>query len=129
MSLREALIAAIRDRAVEKLRGRGRRALLSARAALQSDQVDPTPMELSEEFQRPVSLKEQIQAYIRTEMSRAAVESGHGSFDEEDDFEVVDEDEVKLSAHDVRMLVPETDESLDGGPVPPSPPAKAEESR
>ena len=55
------------------------------------DPVDPIPIEVPEEYQKPLSLKEEMKRFIVEEM--AASQQGAGSFDEEDDFEIEDEEE------------------------------------
>lgn len=52
--------------------------------------------------QRPPTMKELVQQYIRQEMSARAVDEGFGSFEDEDDFEE-DESEIEheLTHHQV----------------------------
>lgn len=108
-----------------------RRRRLEERARQDMGEVlDPTPMEVPGELRRPPTLREQIQACIREEVSRAAQNMGGGSFEEEDDFE---EDEVDLPlsgyelADDVIQMRPLTDESEDGSEDAPDPlPAEPE---
>lgn len=54
--------------------------------------VDPTPVEIPVS-RRPPTLKEQLQAYIRDQISAQAQATDHGSFQDEDDFSIEDEDD------------------------------------
>lgn len=64
--------------------------------------VDPQPVELNAPQPSPQqSLRDEMMMYIRQEVSRIAVQEGHGSFEEEDDFEI-DEDDSPLSPHELR---------------------------
>lgn len=51
---------------------------------------DPTPMEMTAGMTRPVSLQEQIQRLVKTELSRQAVAQNYESFAEANDFEIQD---------------------------------------
>lgn len=88
---------------------------------------DPTPVAVPAGWSRPVPLQQQIQAMIRTELSRKAVEDGQESFEEADDFDV-DEEPDPLSPYEMPEGLPERPtrhETLDGGIEPPSPPSEA----
>lgn len=80
--------------------------------------MDTTPVEVPLEFQRPLTMQEEIRRMVRQELSRAAEASGFETFEESDDFDVEDDDdllfmspyEIKEMAHDGPI------ESLDGIP-------------
>lgn len=73
----------------------------------------------------------ELQSFIRNEVSKAAQGDGYGTFDEEDDFEMVDEEGLPLTPGEAHMLddngelvkVNEPPPSPDPEPVedPPSP--------
>lgn len=54
---------------------------------------DPRPVEWPANLKRPLTLQEEIQRFVRVEMSQRAAEHGMESFEEADDFDVGDEDE------------------------------------
>lgn len=60
--------------------------------AMGAEENDTTPMEIPVS-RRPPTLKEQLQAYIREQISAQAAASDHGSFEDEDDFSIEDEDD------------------------------------
>lgn len=90
---------------------------------------DDTPVEMPLNFTRPLSIQEEIQRSIRTELSRQAVEQGEESFEEADDFDVLDEPEL-VSQYE---LLPMQEEHLlvgeDRGSLYPRKPARVEESK
>lgn len=52
--------------------------------------------------EKPLTIQEMVQKYIREELSAAAVQDGEGSFDEEDDFELDDDEgDLPLTHHQV----------------------------
>lgn len=55
---------------------------------------DPTPVEIPVHMKRPPTLQEQIQMFVRTELSRRADEVGLETFEEADDFDVGDSDDL-----------------------------------
>lgn len=55
---------------------------------------DPRPVEVPVEFQRPLSLQEEIKRYVRQELGRRAADAGAESFEESDDFDVGDDPDV-----------------------------------
>ena len=63
---------------------------------------DPVPIHIPGD-ERPPTLREEMQRFIREEISRAAIagESGHGSFEEEDDFEIEDGDNDLTTAYTI----------------------------
>lgn len=52
---------------------------------------DPDPLAIPAGLKRPLSLREQIQRVLRTEVSAQAVMQGLESFEESEDFDVEDE--------------------------------------
>lgn len=61
---------------------------------------DPRPIAVPANWQRPLSLHDQIKRFIRTEMSRSAEDSGEESFEDADDFDV-DEDPDPFSPYEI----------------------------
>lgn len=81
--------------------------------------VDPQPHELMEPG-RPLSIREELQRFVRGEMLKQRVEAeGHGSFEDEDDFTEDEEEPDLLSPYEAVMMAPEMDETLDGRPDAP----------
>lgn len=85
------------------------------------EELDHTPVEIPD--QRPLTLREEMQRYIRTELSRMAQVQEHGSFEDEDDFEEEDPDPDWTSPYEVHDMLPdgpdvETPQSMDGTEPP-----------
>lgn len=57
-----------------------------------AEKVDVTPVEVPAEMRAPPTWKEEMQRYVRYELSRKAEERGLESFEEFNDFEVDEED-------------------------------------
>lgn len=55
---------------------------------------DPRPVEWPTELKRPRSLQEEIQRFVRQELSRAADEAGLETFEEADDFDVAEDPDL-----------------------------------
>lgn len=73
------------------------------------EKLDPTPIHIPG-MEKPLGLKEEMQRFIRQEISRAAVaNSSAGSFEEEDDFEDEEDNYDLLSQYTVIDLHPEAD--------------------
>lgn len=108
-----------------------RRLALRIRAQGMQEKVDPTPIEVTAD-RRPLSLKEQLQAYIRQQVSLAASNEGYGTFEEEDDYEEDENEGEWISPHELRNMqpiAPDGDplETMDGtDDSPPPPPAEPE---
>ncbi|AZL82755.1 hypothetical protein [Apis mellifera associated microvirus 48] len=68
--------------------------------------LDDTPVSMPTRLRLPQSRTEQIRQYVREEMSRAAAEQGHESFEEADDFSLDDEEDMPLSPYELAMLEP-----------------------
>lgn len=71
--------------------------------------VDPVPIHIPGE-DRPLSLREEMRRFIRDEISKAAVDNGVGSFEEEDDFEAEDAESDMLTPYTVLDMQPEPNE-------------------
>ncbi len=90
------------------------------RERVTKEAADPTPHELSHPELRPPTLREQIQTAIRSEISLAAEAKGYDTFDQADDFEEDDPDHTALTAYEIVLMTPETDETVDGPPPEPA---------
>ncbi len=90
--------------------------------------VDPMPHELANPDYRPLTLREQIQNAIRSEMSIVAQDRGLETFEEADDFEEEDPEEQLSTIYEQVLMTDESAESLDGSesvddaPTPDEPP-------
>lgn len=66
---------------------------------------DDTPLEMPLGMRRPLTLQEQIQAAVRGAVSRAAARNEMETFDEANDFDMVDDDfEDKVTVHEYREM-------------------------
>lgn len=97
-----------------------RRELLAAQAAGQLEKVNTRPVELPTGMQRPPSMEELVQRYVRGALSTWAADQKLGTFEEEDDFEEVDPDTLPNLPFTV-VEYPMTDEGLPDA----SPPERA----
>jgi hypothetical protein len=70
--------------------------------------IDTTPVELPTRLRIPQNRTDQIRAYIREEISRASLNTGHESFEESDDIEPDDGDEMPYSPFELHELEPAT---------------------
>ena len=70
------------------------------------EHVDPVPIHIPGE-DRPLSLREEMRRFIRDEISKAAVDNGVGSFEEEDDFESEEAESDMLTPYTVIDMQPE----------------------
>lgn len=61
----------------------------------------PDKVEFPLDFRRPPTLQEQIQRMIATHMSMYAEDQGQESFEEADDFDVMEEDGLPFSPHEL----------------------------
>jgi len=59
------------------------------------EHLDPTPIALPVGLDRPPSMAELVQRYVRTALSQHAADSGHETFEEADDFDVDDDPEIR----------------------------------
>lgn len=59
---------------------------------------DPTPIEIPLEMTRPLSLKEEMQRFIKQELSNQASVQDFGTFDEEEDFDIPDENDYIIES-------------------------------
>lgn len=86
-----------------------RRTLLTAGAAHDKEIVDPVPMEMPIDGQRPPTITELIQQYIRAEnQPRNEI----GTFEEEDDFEEDDPDLLPDLPFEIREYPLEEEDSF-----------------
>ena len=75
---------------------------------------DPTPMEIPLALQAPPSLHDEIRRIIAVEASKAAANSGFGTMEEEDDFDVEEETDIAAQYHvPVVSMVPEGPDVVD----------------
>lgn len=81
--------------------GSPRRTRLDQNRQGRREHPDPTPIEVPIGYKHPPTLREQMQMYIREELSVQAKAQGLGSFDEENDFEAEDPDIIPLSGYEV----------------------------
>lgn len=91
------------------------------------EKIDPTPVELAE-LAPPPSLKEELQRYIRLELSRMAEAQGHGSFEDEDDFEEENEEPLPLSQYELTDMIEELPPEASADPPPEAAEPKKEDS-
>lgn len=61
---------------------------------------DLRPVEIPMDLQRPPSLKEEMQMYIRQQFSHLAEQHDLGTFEEEDDFDIDDDDNLPYSKYE-----------------------------
>lgn len=86
-------------------------------------------MSLPAGWDRPLTLEEQIQKFVRVELARRAADTGFETFEEADDFDVSDEDGEFHSPYEVLEMTPEDGQEDAAPPVkggssaPPSPTA------
>lgn len=86
---------------------------------------DPTPVEVPLGFQRPESLTDMVRRMIRGQLSVAAAEEGHETFDEANDFDVPEED-AELHGTEFEEMVVEMPVTA---PAPAEAPEKEEEEK
>lgn len=102
-----------------------RRQMLNERK-IDTEQLDETPVEVPAFLTNrgPDNLRDMVQAMVRNEVSRAAVETGSGSFEDEDDFELEEREPELVSEHEIIEMddpLSGTSEPLDGEPQPEAP--------
>ena len=96
-----------------------RRVLLREQAqAVGPEQLDKTPLEVPLEHLRPPTIKEELQRYVRYEISQIGKDAGFSSFEEEDDFDIDDEEVDLMSPYQMSELQEEAgfEGGLDGAP-------------
>lgn len=91
--------------------------------------VDDTPVAIPTRLRLPQSRTDQIRAFIREEMSRAAADQGHETFAEADDLEPDDEEDLPLSPYEELLFEPpsppiDRQEAVGQAPVDPAPPSE-----
>ena len=90
---------------------------------------DPTPVALPVGHHHPPTLREDMQRFIREEVSRHYQEAeGAGSFEEEDDFDVDDDDEFVSPYEMSEMIEEEPMPKPQEQEAPPAQPESAEEA-
>ena len=81
--------------------------------------LDVTPVEVPLEYRHPPTIKEELQRYVRYEISRLGEKEGFETFEEADDFEMDDVEEPDWeSEFEVVDMEDELPVSLDGAPSP-----------
>lgn len=93
-----------------------RREAINARVS-QKEQHDHTPIHVAENAP-PLTLREEMQRYVREQISAAAADNQAGTFEEEDDFTEDEETHDLLSNYTVTELHDEAEasENFDGKP-------------
>ena len=86
-----------------------RRLLLQAAAADSRETPSPIPVAIPVGYDQPDTMAEMVQKYVRQEMSVHARENAMGTFEEEDDFNLDDDDQLDLplsgyEVHEYEML-------------------------
>lgn len=79
--------------------------------------VDDTPVSIPTRLRLPQSRTDQIRAFIRAELSRSAMEDGHETFEEADDFEI-DEEDFPMSPYELQDFDPPAPVTEAVGEVP-----------
>lgn len=81
-------------------------------------------------MEKPITLREEMQRFIRQQISNIAQANNHGSFEDEDDFEEDDPDPDLTSPYSVQELRPIGEQpanDLDGSPDKHPPPVEIEQ--
>jgi len=92
-----------------------------------AEMPDPVPLEMPAGYGGPPTMRELVQTYVEETLSKQAVEDDFGTFEEEDDFEIEEQEMLDLSGYEVREYemveeVPQADASpAEGPPVEESP--------
>ena len=93
-----------------------RRERLQARPKLR-EHPDPIPIALPVGMQSPPTMRELVQEYVAGAMSTYAAEQKLGTFEEEDDFEDVDDEMPPMSQFEVTEFpMPEENPTEDASP-------------
>ncbi len=100
-----------------------RRLLLRAAAQGMQEHPSPIPVAIPVGYDQPDTMAEMVQKYVRQEMSAHAHENAMGTFQEEDDFDLDDDDQLDLplsgyEVHEYDML-----DEPDPQAAPPATPA------
>ncbi len=101
-----------------------RRDRIHARASL-PEVPDPIPLELPVGYEQPPSMQELVQQYVRETLSDDAAASDMGTFEEEDDFEVDDENLLDLSGYEVHEFEMVEENPVEDPAPPEDPPVAA----
>jgi hypothetical protein len=94
-----------------------RQAIREAARGFPKEKPDPTPVEGITARERPLTLREEMQRFIRNEASQYAQEHGQDSFDEFDDFSIDDAEPDLTSPYTLADVEDESPDSLDGEPT------------
>jgi len=89
-------LAELTDRFAGPSRRERLRALLSGSGR---EHPDPTPHSLATDFERPPTIQELVQQYIRAEVSAQADQEGQDTFEDHDDFEPEDPEELPFTPY------------------------------
>ncbi len=100
-----------------------------SRAALTKDGKEinnPVPLVLNSDLNRPPTIQEQIQRMIKVQISQDAMEKGQESYNEANDFNILDDFEVELNSvyQDIEPveMTPEEPTEVEPAPIEPVPP-------
>ena len=74
------------------------------------EQLNPVPVEIDSGLKRPLTLQEQIQRVLRTQVSVQAMEQGRESWEEANDFDVNDSYEEEI--YDTRYTIMDEEEPV-----------------
>lgn len=88
---------------------------------------DPTPVEIPLEMARPLTLQEEMKRFLVSEMNRMRPEDA-GSFEDEDDFDVYDDEPDWVSGYEFEEMEPEEQQGYDNLDAEPSPVQQPEQS-
>ena len=112
-----------------------RRLRLQAAASGAREHPSPIPVAIPVGYDQPDTMAEMVQKYVRQEMSVHAKENAMGTFEEEDDFEIDDDQlDLPLSGYEVHeydmvdepdpTVAPSTEPAPEPSQEPPATPAE-----
>lgn len=102
-------------------------------AVFPKEELDPTPVAVP--LRRPLTLREEMQRFIRTELSQEMAKQGEPTFEEEDDFYIEDEEDMDIitaytirddQIHDLKPEEFTPNDTLDGVSEDTEPPSTGE---
>jgi hypothetical protein len=82
------------------------------------EEPDPTPMAIPDNCQHPETMEEIMRRLIRVEVSRSAMASDYGTFDDEDDFTEDDEEPDLTTPYTVQDMEEENPQGYALDPAP-----------
>lgn len=94
-----------------------RLALREAARRAKKEKHDPKPVEAITQRERPLTLREEMQRFVREQVSQQAEQAGADSFDDFDDFEIDDGEMDITTPYTVPDVEQEFTETLDGQPT------------